>query len=321
MKEYFISYYRIDYPICRACWNTDFDTIQIQKNKDCFTALSDNCDERSPYCNWDDCNSCPCTCLTEPCPLQTRVLHCRCSIGELLENEIEYFERKSRIEENPDYVLHKDIALETIDERHEHMKSLQEFSRYCEERDSDDIDIVFLFRPIPHIDSMVQFIILAQEIRALRKKKPAITVKPTEPAHADSPSQIKAEHNVPIELEEMYYAAKTNTSEPYETALVEIDTPALKDIEQAVYAGTLRANIDSKQTDKKYERWARSKNDIGHMESAKYERPDLAERAEKGNEHAQKDLELLSDEIRKQVKRFDNRLAKQPSTQNERKTS
>ena len=108
----------------------------------------------------------------------------------------------------------------------------------------------------------------------------------------------------------MYNNGKVAT-EPDGVVIEEFDTDALKDIEQAVYSGTLRANIDSKQNGKKYERWARWKSGIGHTESAKYERPDLTSQAEKGNELAKKDLAALSEEIRKQVERFDKRLAKQ----------
>ena len=316
MKEYFVSYYRIDYPICRACWNIDFDTIQIQKNKDCFTAFSDNCDERRPYCNWSNCNSCHCTCLTEPCPLQKRVLHCRCSIGELLENEIEYFERKSHIEENPDYVLHKDIALETIDEKHEHIKSLQEFSRYCEERGSGDLDLLCFFRQIPQIDSMVQFIILAQEIRALRKKEPAITVKPIESDIGGSPPIFVAANTEKKKSAVELYNEGKPLPEPDSFVLEEIDTSALTDIEQAVYSGTLRANIDSKNPDEKYRRWVKWKSGVGYTDIAKSENPEWE--SEYGREEAQRLWTSEADKIRKQVERFDKQSA--ISTKNERKT-
>jgi hypothetical protein len=107
-----------------------------------------------------------------------------------LENEIEYFERKSGIKDNHDYVLHRGISLETLDERHEHKKALDEFNRYCERRGCLDIDDWLIYTAEPHIDHMAQFIFLAHEIRECRKK---------EPASANSFRLIQAEHNVLVE--------------------------------------------------------------------------------------------------------------------------
>jgi hypothetical protein len=147
---------------------------------------------------------------------------------------------------------------------------------------------------------MRRFIKIAQNIRALR---PSVKTKPAEapvPILADCPPQMQAAMSKSI------------------SDIIEGENENIKDapdLEQVIYTATLRANIDSSQSDEKYTRWARYKSGIGHMESAKYERPDWAAQAEKGNKQAHEFLVLLSDAIRRQVTRFDKRIAKQQATE------
>ena len=79
------------------------------------------------------------------------------------------------------------------------------------------------------------------------------------------------------------------------------------DIERAVYAGSLRASVDSKHPDDKYRRWAKWKNGVGFMEIAKSEHPDWEQ--EYGEEVAKQKYDTLSSRIRMQVTRLEKRLS------------
>jgi len=163
---------------------------------------------------------------------------------------------------------------------------------------------------------MVQFIILAQEIRALRKKEPAITVKPIESDIGGSPPIFVAANTEKKKSAVELYNEGKPLPEPDSFVLEEIDTSALTDIEQAVYSGTLRANIDSKNPDEKYRHWAKWKSGVGYTDIAKSENPEWE--SEYGREEAQRLWTSEADKIRKQVERFDKQSA--ISTKNERKT-
>ena len=164
MIECFVSYYRTDYPECRSCWEDDFDIIQLQKSRDCFTSLNDDCETRKPDCNWSKCRSCHCTCLTEPCPLQKRVLQYRCSIKPLTESEIEFFEQKSGIKDNPNYVLHRGFTLDSLPERYEHYEALDEFRRESKRK----IDVLYE-SPCPVIAKLKECINIAEKIQGRRR--------------------------------------------------------------------------------------------------------------------------------------------------------
>jgi len=101
--------------------------------------------------------------------------------------------------------------------------------------------------------------------------------------------------------------------------LVEIFSKPIQVRDTGVYSDTLRANTDSKNPDERYRHWAKWKSGVGCTDIAKSENPEWE--SEYGREEAQRLWTSEADKIRKQVERFDKQLAKQPLTQNERKTS
>jgi hypothetical protein len=116
----------------------------------------------------------------------------RCELGWLLEHEIEFFERKSNIENNPDYVFHKGIVLDTLDKEYEHKKALETFDDYCIKRKSYGHEYCFFPDDlVPYIDRMEEFITLAEDIIELRK---------TETASVDDPLVFNDEQKDILDL-------------------------------------------------------------------------------------------------------------------------
>ena len=112
-------------------------------------------------------------------PVYKMVLRCRCSLGELLENEIDFFERTGGLKDNPysildspAYSLHREIVLNTLEERLEHRQALEAFERDSYEHDKHDPKTqvkVWL-----HVRKMRELQSLANDIRAARPVTPPI---------------------------------------------------------------------------------------------------------------------------------------------------
>ena len=125
-----------------------------------------------------------------------------------------------------------------------------------------------------------------------------------------------------VELE-MYLESKPHVDEPKGVIIKEISsavseelretilsTPSKEDIERAVYSGSLRALVDSKNPHEKYRRWAMSKHGIGHMDIAIMENPEAAKTVKSGCDdpkkvkESEKTLKKAAAKIRMQINRL-----------------
>jgi hypothetical protein len=113
---------------------------------------------------------------------------------------------------------------------------------------------------------------------------------------------------IPITAVEAFQASIEDAGEPANVLV--INMPTKEDIEQAVYSGNLRALIDSQNPNNKFRRWAMAKAGCGHMAIAKFEKPEEAAKADKGNEFAKKNLESEADNIRHQVQSVEKMVSK-----------
>ena len=149
-------------------------------------------------------NECPAytgqyPCPIDVCPSTTEELHYRCSIGDLTEDEIEFFEKQSGIQEHPDknrpyFVLHiaKDV-LGTVEQRYKHAGLLSGFEAAVERMNKADVR----FACFDILEKMIGFQCLANEIREARQYD-TVTLEPT--GERDVPSVIVAEcMKAPIE--------------------------------------------------------------------------------------------------------------------------
>jgi len=186
----FVSRILTKYPSCRFCHDEDGREITVpeRKSKECFSAFSDDCGSHGQNCNMSYCDSYPCMCITEPCPLVEETYNCRCSLGLLDESGIEFFERKSGITHNPGYVLHKGIAFASEDEEFEHNELLENFRRkikgnvnvrvanewgYYHDYVNGEVLPVYLGRGYSeHVKIMAEFNCIAQTIHKMRENKP-----------------------------------------------------------------------------------------------------------------------------------------------------
>ena len=128
-------------------------------------------------------------------------------------------------------------------------------------------------------------------------------------AHAGSPRMIQAASGVCV----------PDTIDSYQADIEDSDGTVPNVNVSNLYADMLRALTDSNNPDEKYRHWAKWKSGVGCTDIAKSENPEWE--SEYGREEAQRLWTSEADKIRKQVERFDKQLARQPSTQNERKTS
>lgn len=163
MPECFISCYRIDYPDCQRGYEFVSDPTQIENRNKCSTTSYGNHSQRYPPYY---------ACINLSCPLLTKKLLFRCSIRDLSDgDEIDFFERNNGINSNSNFVFHKGIPCATSDERDEHDKALETFSDYLKKRDyyGDEFDKLFSTQA-PHINRMVELIILADCAREMHRK-------------------------------------------------------------------------------------------------------------------------------------------------------
>jgi len=252
MIECFVSYYRIDYPECRKGYGVVFDAMQQQKREKCYTTFPVELAQHRIHYR---------VCTNESCPSQKRVLVFRCELGWLSKEEIERFEHESGINDNPKcvfpkYVFHKGIPVEELPlkERLEHEEAMQRFAQFNEKHCEVGEKI--------HFKQMKKFKAFAEILIDGRKKEQATIIShlPAEPTRGNDNIPVVIDERFTETIEEagpieMYYAAKTHTSEPYETALVVIDPDAQKAMFQANY----EAGLALKYADKTDE-WHRISN-------------------------------------------------------------
>ena len=191
-KECFVSYYRTEYPFCREGHEDCSVLTELQQSHGCF----------SSYCT-ADCKTSSCrhscilkrrralryNCITEPCPEQKKILHCRCSVDDLSSEEAGYFKRESGIVEGSHFfVFHEGLSLDSVEERCEHQKLMEKFQSeniYVDPRTMIPVDgglyvLQNPYNPLPHdptpwIKKMREFIALANIIR---KSRPPIESAP-----------------------------------------------------------------------------------------------------------------------------------------------
>jgi hypothetical protein len=146
-------------------------------------------------------------------PTQKNEYYCRCSLGQLSEDEIDCFERRSGIKNHPDYVLHRGISLETKNEQYEHDELLEQFrldiAGSADNRERgvwcyyhDFVSGVMLPAywhrgGFEHVRIMTKFNGIAQKIHKLRKGKPE-KVEQIESGSGNYPSQTQAATGVGV---------------------------------------------------------------------------------------------------------------------------
>jgi len=194
MIECFVSYYRTEYPYCREGYENDYDKIELQKSKFCFSSFCVDCETRRPYCNWAWCNSYPYTCLTEPCPEKKRILHCRCSIGLLEDEDIEIFKQESGIADSPDYVLHEGISRNTKHEHFNHQQLIDQFKEDSNRGTLHDGWSILPPTPFGHVVRMQKFRDIAKKIIAA-PADPTPRLMPMIKKKQESPASDRTTYN------------------------------------------------------------------------------------------------------------------------------
>ena len=121
-KEYFITYFRTQYPICR-----DPDGDEIQRSKPCFVrgkCLGDSCEYILQCGEHDECNF---HCIADPCPESSLVADSRWRVGELDEEEKEFFLKKTAILDRPGFELQakEELNLSTIEAKYSHQELIE----------------------------------------------------------------------------------------------------------------------------------------------------------------------------------------------------
>ena len=146
---------------------------------------------------------------------------------------------------------------------------------------------------------------------------------PTDTEDAPPVMQAASGRGIPQLAVEAYQESIEWAEEPVEvnlnsiapTALQDMvksmpSVPTKEDIEEAVYSGSIRAWIDANHGDKRSRRWALWKKGYGPMDIARLENPEWVKQAEGGSELAKANLKSEADNIRKQVKSFDEQIKK-----------
>jgi len=244
MTECFIDYYERDYPNCRIYRGFDSDVVKMRKTMECFKSM-----DLRPK----DIYKSP-SCLTNPCPCVAECLLCRCSIGDLLDDEeVEIFEQDSNIKNNPDFVFHKGISLTSKAERYEHQKLLDKFKsdNSLDSRAKDfgmlspsDKEFLGIQDPPSHIVKMREYIAIAETIRKIRP--PVAAVPPViHTAPADYSPQIQAATGVCVPNTTTAEQAYIDDSDGTVPNVNVVNQLSKEDVKEAVRYGIREGLLDT----------------------------------------------------------------------------
>ena len=299
MIECFISHVFMEHRDCRYCHTKDALPVSVRKTRGCFNAFSidcESCDCERNCSRKSSCKSFPIMCITESCPPTKKFYDGRCKLFFLHEKQIDFFEVKSDIKNYPDFEWHRGgISFETDDDEYEHHEWLRQFHTGAVKYTS-------------WFGTMQNFYTIAKTILQMRKGKPE-DVKPTGSLVVDYPpqTQVATGKGIPQAATEVLVEYQEYIEKADEPASVVIENENPIAVRDSGIAGDLLwALTTSKIDDDKKRRWHQWKSNIGFIDIAKSERPDLVAQLESMDKTkrtlAQKDLEALASTIGKQVK-------------------